>query len=54
MAPQKIDIQWLTADIQGNVRALAWHPLKENVLSFSTDKSRVRFSIAEGSFFYFS
>lgn len=36
-----VEIQALTSKIQGKVMALAWHPLNENLISFSTNEGRV-------------
>lgn len=36
-----VEIQALTSKIQGKVLALAWHPINENLLSFSTNEGRV-------------
>lgn len=45
-----VEIQSLTSKIQGKVLALAWHPLNENLLSFSTNEGRVgTFNISKTS-----
>lgn len=36
-----VEIQSLTSKIQAKVLALAWHPINENLLSFSTNEGRV-------------
>ncbi|XP_058807144.1 gem-associated protein 5-like [Phymastichus coffea] len=38
---KSIDLQILWEKIMGKVRALAWHPEKENLLAFATDEGRI-------------
>lgn len=44
-----VGIQWLTSKIQSKVLALAWHPTKENVLSYSTVEGRVSCHFCRGN-----
>lgn len=45
-----VECQSLTSKIQGKVLALAWHPVNENLLSFSTNEGRIgTFNISKTS-----
>lgn len=41
LKPSNIQIQSLVSKVQAKVLALAWHPVNESLISFSTDEGRV-------------
>lgn len=41
MKPNYIQMQSLISRVQSKVLALAWHPVNENLLSFSTNEGRI-------------